>query len=72
MSVTIAKKYLLLLQQIVAITDGSEIATLGSEAIPGSESVRVWLGFSQRAGDSLMSAIMRGLPHGEFGRIMPV
>jgi hypothetical protein len=75
MSVTIANKYLFLLQQIVSTTsegnEGKAASTLHSEAIPGSESIRVWLSSGRSTMDKLMSAIMWGLPSGEFGKIMP-
>jgi len=71
MSVTIANEYFQQLQQIIAVVSGSEETVLRSEPIPGSNSIRVWLNSGRSAMDRLMSAIMRGLPSGEFGRIAP-
>lgn len=71
-SVTIAKEYLHLLQQIVSCMSEYKNTTLHSEAIPASESLRVRLCFSKSAVDGLMSAIMGELPSGEFIRIMLV
>jgi len=71
MSVTIAKEYFQQLQQIITFVSGSEETVLRSEPVPGSDSIRVWLNSGRFAMDRLMSAIMRGLPSGEFGRIIP-
>lgn len=70
MPVIVDKRHLLLLQRIVAAKGGLRKIDLRSEAIPASESVRVWLCAARHTLDGLMSAIMRDLPHAEFGRIL--
>jgi len=71
MSVVIAKDHFQQLQQIISSIGGSDVTVLRSEPIPRSDALRVWLNSGRRSMDGLMSAIMRGLPRGEFGRIIP-
>lgn len=71
MSVVIAKDHFRQLQQIIFSIGGGDVTVLRSEPIPRSDALRVWLNSGRHAMDGLMSAIMRGLPGGEFGRIVP-
>lgn len=69
-SVTVPGAHFLALQRLIAATQGDAV-TRRHEYLQRPGRVRVWLTGGRRTIDGLMSAVMRELPCGEFGRLLP-
>jgi hypothetical protein len=70
--ITVDTGIVTLLRRVVMGACGERVDIMRVQSVVHSNKMRLWIGLQNSAVSTAMEAVMRTLPHAEFGRVTPL